>query len=83
MSETKKRLYRSRDDRMISGICGGIADYFDVDSTLVRLGVVIFTIPFPITIFAYLVLILIVPNEPENAATVTSKPEEASPSESD
>ncbi|MFN2195040.1 MAG: PspC domain-containing protein [Anaerolineales bacterium] len=79
MSETKKRLYRSRDDRMISGICGGIAEYFDVDSTLVRLGVVIFTIPFPVTIFAYLILILIIPTEPEGIGAVVTTPEEEAP----
>ena len=76
MSETKKRLYRSRDDRMISGICGGIAEYFDVDSTLVRLGLVIFTVPFPVTIFAYLILILIIPTEPVGVSSVVAAPNE-------
>ena len=33
----KKRLYRSKKNRMIAGVCGGIGDYFDVDPTLVRL----------------------------------------------
>ena len=33
----KKRLYRSRTQRMIGGVCGGIAEYFDIDPTLVRL----------------------------------------------
>lgn len=32
----KKRLYRSRDERMIWGVCGGIAKYFDIDPTVVR-----------------------------------------------
>ena len=32
-----KRLYRSRDDRLIAGVCGGLADYLDLDSSLVRL----------------------------------------------
>jgi phage shock protein C len=36
-----RRLYRSTSDRMISGVCGGLADYFDVDPTLVRLGAVV------------------------------------------
>jgi phage shock protein PspC (stress-responsive transcriptional regulator) len=35
-----KKLYRSKKDRKIGGICGGIAEYFDVDSTLVRLAAV-------------------------------------------
>ena len=37
----KKRLYRSRRDVMIAGVCGGIAEYFDVDPTIVRLIAVI------------------------------------------
>ena len=32
-----KRLYKSRDEKMIDGVCGGIAEYFDIDPTLVRL----------------------------------------------
>jgi phage shock protein C len=32
-----KRLYRSRDNRMIGGVCGGLAEYFNIDPTLVRL----------------------------------------------
>ncbi|MDY5846265.1 MAG: PspC domain-containing protein [Bariatricus sp.] len=33
-----KKLYKSREDRMICGVCGGLAEYFNVDSTLIRLG---------------------------------------------
>lgn len=33
-----KRLYKSRNDKMLGGVCGGIAEYFDIDPTLVRLG---------------------------------------------
>lgn len=39
MAQTKnnKKLYRSRTDRMIGGVCGGLAEYFGIDATLVRL----------------------------------------------
>ena len=37
MASEYKRLYRSTDDRMIAGVCAGIADYFGIDPTLVRL----------------------------------------------
>lgn len=37
-----KRLYRSDRDKMICGVCGGIAEYFDLDPTLVRLGWIVF-----------------------------------------
>ena len=35
--DNNKRLYRSRDDRMIAGICGGLAEYFEMDTTIIRL----------------------------------------------
>ena len=37
----KKRLYRSRKDKMLAGICGGLAEYFAVDPSLVRLACVL------------------------------------------
>ena len=36
-----KKLYRSRRERMICGVCGGIAEYFNIDPTLIRLGLVL------------------------------------------
>lgn len=36
MSETMKRLYRSRQNRMIFGVCGGLGEYFNIDPTIVR-----------------------------------------------
>lgn len=39
-----KRLYKSRDNRMISGVCAGIAEYFGIDPTLVRLAWVVFSL---------------------------------------
>ncbi|MCF8020191.1 MAG: PspC domain-containing protein [Vallitaleaceae bacterium] len=38
----EKKLYRSRTDRMLFGVCGGLAEYFNVDPTLVRLVMVLF-----------------------------------------
>ena len=38
-----KKLKRSRTDKQIMGVCGGLAEYFNVDSTLVRVGYLIFT----------------------------------------
>lgn len=60
-----KRLYRSRRNSMISGVCGGLADYFNLDPALVRLGYVflsLFTAFFPGFIL-YIVAMLIVPLE--------------------
>ncbi len=60
---TSKRLYRSRIDRMIAGICGGLAKYFDIDPTIVR---VLFVVSIFIGgggIVAYIILWIVVPEE--------------------
>lgn len=70
----KKRLYRSRDERMIAGVCGGIAEYFDLDPTLVRLAFILISLgPFP-GLLAYLIMMLVVPLEP--AFPETGEPDE-------
>jgi phage shock protein C len=62
----QKRLYRSRDERIIWGVCGGIAKYFDVDPTLIRL-IAVLTLFFAFTgILIYIILTIIMPIEPEN-----------------
>ena len=58
-----KKLYRSKKDRMIAGVCGGLAEYFHVDSTLVRL-LFVATVMFGGSgIIAYLILWIVVPQE--------------------
>ena len=42
--EPEKRLYRSKNDRMLCGVCAGVAEYFHIDPTLIRLGYVLFTL---------------------------------------
>jgi phage shock protein C len=64
MSNDYKRLFRSRDERMISGVCGGIAEYFRVDPTLVRLLFVLFALAGGPGLIAYIVLAIIVPERP-------------------
>jgi phage shock protein C len=59
-----KRLYRSRSERMIAGVCGGVADYFGIDPTLVRiLALATFLVPGS-GVIAYLIAWVIVPEEP-------------------
>ena len=60
----KKRLYRSRRDVMIAGVCGGIAEYFDVDPTIVRLIAVILVLGWGSGLLAYLIAVLIIPKKP-------------------
>jgi phage shock protein C len=62
-----KKLFVSTKDRKIFGVCGGIAEYFDSDPTLVRLTTILVTIItgiFP-GILAYVVAAIIMPNPPE------------------
>lgn len=62
--EEQKQLRRSRSDRMIAGVCGGLADYFDMDPTVVRLiFVALFVFGFSGGL-VYLILLLVVPEEP-------------------
>ena len=57
-----KRLYRSVSNRMLSGVCGGIGEYFDIDPTLVRLALAIFTcITAGAGIAAYVIAAIIIP----------------------
>lgn len=60
----KKKLYRSNRDFMLAGVCGGIAEYFNIDSTFVRLGWVLFCALGGSGVIAYLIAALIVPFDP-------------------
>lgn len=64
MNDTVKRLFRSRKDRMLAGVCGGLGEYLKVDPTLIRLLFVLFTLMGGQGILAYIVLWIIVPEEP-------------------
>jgi len=56
-----KRLHRSDADRKIAGVCGGIAEYFEIDSTLVRLGWILFMLAGGSGILAYIIAWIIMP----------------------
>jgi len=59
------KFYRSRLERKIFGVCGGLGSYFDIDSTIVRVLFVLSTFAsFGLTIFAYILMAVIVPEEP-------------------
>ncbi|MEZ5095843.1 MAG: PspC domain-containing protein [Nocardioides sp.] len=61
-AQRAKRLVRRRDDRMIAGVCSGVADYLDLDVTLVRLLTVLATVlGFGSLIVAYIVMWILVP----------------------
>ena len=64
----KKKLYRSEKDSMIAGVCGGIAEYFDVDPTLIRLLTVIFVLLGGAGVVAYIIAWIIIPKKPEQVS---------------
>ena len=59
-----KKLYRSRQNRMICGVCGGVGEYFNIDPTLIRLGVALAGVCSFVTCWlAYFVAAVIIPDE--------------------
>ena len=60
----KKRLYRSTNDVMICVVCGGIAEYFDIDPTIVRLIAVLLIFGWGSGLLAYFIAAIIVPKNP-------------------
>ena len=59
----KRRLYKSSTDKKVCGVCGGIANYFDVDPTVIRLIWVIFTLVGGSGLIAYIIAAIIMPDE--------------------
>jgi phage shock protein PspC (stress-responsive transcriptional regulator) len=69
MSENNKRLYRSRKGQMVAGVCSGLAEYFNVDVTLVRLiWAVVSVFTLGIGVAAYLAAWIILPEEGEDTS---------------
>ena len=58
-----KHIIRSRKDRIIAGVCGGFADYFGLDPSLIRLAWIFFTLFGGSGILAYLLAIIVLPDE--------------------
>lgn len=59
-----KKLYKSNTDKKIAGVCGGIAEYFNIDATLVRLGWVVFRLLGGSGLLAYIIAAIIMPERP-------------------
>lgn len=59
-----KRLYRSRDDKILGGVCGGIAKYFGVDPILIRLFFILMFFAEGAGLLAYIIAWIIIPKEP-------------------
>jgi phage shock protein PspC (stress-responsive transcriptional regulator) len=60
----EKRLYRSKSDRMVAGVCAGLANYFNTDPTVIRILAIVCLLVFNVmALIAYLILAVVVPNE--------------------
>ena len=59
-----KKLYRSNEQKMLTGVCGGLAEYFETDPTWVRLAFVVGTLIGGPGILAYLIMSVVVPRRP-------------------
>lgn len=66
-----KKLYKSNRDKKICGVCGGIAEYLNIDSTLIRLAWVLLSLFVGCGIIAYIIFALVMPNMPEGTVTIT------------
>ena len=60
-----KKLYKSNTNKMLEGVCGGIAEYFGVDPTIVRLAWVVFCALGGSGILAYIIAAIIIPSAPQ------------------
>ncbi len=70
--ETKNRLYKSQNDKALFGVCGGLAEYFKVDSLVVRLLFVLFTLVYGAGLLFYLIAALVIPSEPVSGTLQTA-----------
>ena len=61
----RDRLYRSRDDRVLFGVCGGIADWLDLDPSLVRIVFALLVITGGVGLLLYIIMAIVVPEEPD------------------
>lgn len=60
-----KRLFRSRKNKYLAGVCGGIAEYFNIDPTIVRIIIAVFAFPqFWMVMIAYVIATIIIPERP-------------------
>jgi phage shock protein C len=61
----EKRLYKSRNDKMLFGVCAGVAEYFNVDPTLIRLAAVVLVFT-SVGVPAYIIAAIVMPEAPKD-----------------
>ena len=81
---SKKKLYKSRKNKMVGGVCGGLAEYLNMDPTIVRIIAAVLCLVKGVGIFVYLVMCIVMPyddedfsdDETENLKSANIDPEE-------
>jgi phage shock protein C len=76
MAEERKKLFRSRSERWLAGVCGGIGDYFNIDATVIRILFILFGLVFGSGLLFYIILWILIPIEPEIVESINAQEEE-------
>lgn len=63
----EKKLYKSKTDKKIAGVCGGVAAYFGIDSTIVRLLWLLLVVFYGTGLLAYIICAIVMPEDPSQA----------------
>lgn len=64
-ANNQHQLYRSRDERIIAGICGGLAEFFGLEVSRIRLALLLLILFAGLSLWVYIILWLIIPNAPQ------------------
>jgi phage shock protein C len=72
MADEKKKLHRSKDDRWLAGVCGGLGEYFNIDGTLIRVLFILFGFAVGGGFLIYIILWIIMPEAPDDLADVVA-----------
>jgi phage shock protein C len=72
--EEPRKLYRSRTERMVAGVCGGLAEYFNVDTTVVRVLFLVLTLFGGSGLVVYVVMWILVPDASKAPPTTSAPP---------
>jgi phage shock protein C len=70
MSDEVKKLHRSKEDRVLAGVCGGLAAYFNIDPTIIRVIFIVLALFGGGSIILYLLLWILIPEAPEELANI-------------
>ena len=76
MKNNIKKLYRSKTNRIIFGVCGGLGEYFEIDPIIIRIIFILFTITGGVGIILYFAMALIIPSEEGKKSNVAEEVQE-------